>query len=632
MIRVSIALLIPATAWASWWNDEWKGRKQFAIDTGAAGITEPIGPAAVLLRLHPGNFKLESLKEDGSDLRVISGDDKTPLKYHLEKFDPLLGEALLWIGFSDLKPGSRTNFWLYFSNPKAAAGDDAKGTYDASTVLVYHFAERGQPPRDSSNWGNHAAFAAPSTDGASIGRGLKLEGDAAVTIPGGPSLAWASGGRMTWSVWLKPAEAESSAVIFSRSEAAASLLIGLEGGKPFVEASGPSGSKRGSANAPLAAQSWHHLAVVAADAISVYVDGVRAAEVAMPLPALTGNGFLGGAAAKPPEPIAAPPAKQPVRKGAQPDPAAAPMPFFKGELDELQVSKIDRGAGFIRLAAIGQGPNSDKLIVPGQEDQSGGFGSGYFSIILQSVTPDGWVVIALLAVMAVISWVVMASKASYLSRVERADRQFTENFRQAGSQLAKFIEQNRRPPTQATAADNSPLRRVFEVGAAEVRSRTDGTRPLHADAIEAIRASMEAVALRETQRLNKSMVLLTIAISGGPFLGLLGTVVGVMITFAAIAAAGDVNVNAIAPGIAAALVATVAGLGVAIPALFGYNWLLTRIKNASTNMKVFADELVAKVAEAYSERAIAEPQGPAAPPLSSGMDGRLQPSHATTRE
>src|SRR5262249_13198453 len=277
-----------------------------------------------------------------------------------------------------------------------------------------------------------------------------------------------------------------------------------------------------SANAPLAAQSWHHLAVVAADAISVYVDGVRAAEVAMPLPALTGNGFLGGAAAKPPEPIAAPLAKQPARKGAQPDPAAAPMPFFKGELDELQISKIDRGAGFIRLAAIGQGPNSDKLIVPGQEDQSGGFGSGYFSIILQSVTPDGWVVIALLAVMAVISWVVMASKASYLSRVERADRQFTANFRQAASQLAKFIEQNRRPPTQATAADNSPLRRVFEVGAAEVRSRTDGTRPLHADAIEAIRASMEAVALRETQRPNKSMVLPTLALSGRPFLGLRG--------------------------------------------------------------------------------------------------------------
>ena len=77
-----------------------------------------------------------------------------------------------------------------------------------------------------------------------------------------------------------------------------------------------------------------------------------------------------------------------------------------------------------------------------------------------------------------------------------------------------------------------------------------------------------------------------------------------MITFASIAAAGDVNVNAIAPGIAAALVATVAGLGVAIPALFGYNWLVTRIKNSSTTMQVFVDELVTRIAEAYSERAL----------------------------
>ena len=80
----------------------------------------------------------------------------------------------------------------------------------------------------------------------------------------------------------------------------------------------------------------------------------------------------------------------------------------------------------------------------------------------------------------------------------------------------------------------------------------------------------------------------------------LGTVVGVMITFAAIAAAGDVNVNAIAPGIAAALVATVAGLAVAIPALFGYNWLASQIKNVSADMTVFADEFLTKAAELHS--------------------------------
>jgi len=108
--------------------------------------------------------------------------------------------------------------------------------------------------------------------------------------------------------------------------------------------------------------------------------------------------------------------------------------------------------------------------------------------------------------------------------------------------------------------------------------------------------------------LSRLMVMLTIAISGGPFLGLLGTVVGVMITFAAIAQAGDVNVNSIAPGIAAALVATVAGLAVAIPALFGYNYLISRIKDATSDMQVFVDEFVTKMAEFYRPRPEASPK------------------------
>ena len=123
---------------------------------------------------------------------------------------------------------------------------------------------------------------------------------------------------------------------------------------------------------------------------------------------------------------------------------------------------------------------------------------------------------------------------------------------------------------------------------------------LTTQAVNAIRATMDGALVRELQKLNSQMVLLTIAISGGPFLGLLGTVVGVMITFAAIAASGDVNVNAIAPGIAAALVATVAGLAVAIPALFGYNYLGSRIKEISADMHVFVDEFVAKIAEQHS--------------------------------
>src|SRR4029078_8065250 len=98
---------------------------------------------------------------------------------------------------------------------------------------------------------------------------------------------------------------------------------------------------------------------------------------------------------------------------------------------------------------------------------------------------------------------------------------------------------------------------------------------------------LDASLTRMSQRLSSQMVLLTISISGGPFLGLLGTVVGVMITFADIAATCDVNINAIAPGTAAALVATVAGLGVAIPCLFGYNYPNTRLQEVVPGLRVF---------------------------------------------
>ena len=123
---------------------------------------------------------------------------------------------------------------------------------------------------------------------------------------------------------------------------------------------------------------------------------------------------------------------------------------------------------------------------------------------------------------------------------------------------------------------------------------------LSTQAIDAIRAAMHATAVRESQHLNRYMVLLTLAISGGPFLGLLGTVVGVMITFAAIAHTGTVDVGAIAPGTAAALAATVAGLGVAIPALFAYNYLSTQIREITSEDDTFVDEFVTRMAEQYS--------------------------------
>ncbi|SRR6266540_617472 len=604
-------LLLPVAA-RGWWNDEWKGRKQLTIDTSAAGgnVTQPIGAAAVLVRLHVGNFKFEAAKEDGSDLRFVAADDKTPLKHQLEKWDPLLGEALIWVGVPEIKPGARTDLWLYFGNPKAAPADDAKGTYDAGTALVYHFDDRGQAPRDASTWGNHAAGAAvPSAEGALIGRGIKLDGTTGVTIPAGPSLIWSAGSRATWSAWIRPAEANETVAIVSREDGPARFVVGLDGGKPFVEVVGPAGPRRISVPPAIDPGGWHHLAVVAGDEIALFVDGIQVATLAAQLPSLGGPVMLGNAGVAP---AAAPP-----KEKAPPTPP--PLGGFKGDLDEVQIAKVDRPAGWVRFAAISQGTDPGKLLVAGREEESGGgLDTGYFGILIKSVTLDGWVVIGLLAIMAMVSWLVMVTKAQYLSRVERGNGRFAAWFRDASGELGALVERSREPRAaaeEAAAFRDSPVFRIFQAGAVEIRKRTDGSRPLHAEAIEAIRASMDAVLVRENQGLNRNMVLLTIAISGGPFLGLLGTVVGVMITFAAIAAAGDVNVNAIAPGIAAALVATVAGLGVAIPALFGYNWLLTRSKNASATLQVFVDELVTKVAEAYAEREILERGGRPRPTL-----------------
>jgi biopolymer transport protein ExbB len=178
-------------------------------------------------------------------------------------------------------------------------------------------------------------------------------------------------------------------------------------------------------------------------------------------------------------------------------------------------------------------------------------------------------------------------------RTDKGNRHFLGHFQNASDNLLDL--------EQIASHPDSTLFRLYLAGLREIRKRysKDNELALSGASMDAIKAAIDADLIRETQKLNAKMVLLTIAISGGPFLGLLGTVVGVMITFAAIAAAGDVNVNAIAPGIAAALLATVAGLGVAIPSLFGYNYLASRIKNITVDMQIFVDEFVTRAAELY---------------------------------
>jgi biopolymer transport protein ExbB len=201
--------------------------------------------------------------------------------------------------------------------------------------------------------------------------------------------------------------------------------------------------------------------------------------------------------------------------------------------------------------------------------------------------------------MFIIAVAVMVNKAILISRTDQGNTEFMEAFER---QSREFLDPGSKASGAGAAHPHSSIARLYQTGMRELRQRVAaGSASLSAESVAAIKASIDSTLIRENQQLNRRMVLLTIAISGGPFLGLLGTVVGVMITFAAIAAQGDVNINAIAPGIAAALLATVAGLSVAIPSLFGYNYLITRIKAITADMQAFTDEFIAKMAEAHNQ-------------------------------
>ncbi len=597
LLAAAFASVVFATAARaeSWWDSEWTLRKQITVDTSATGvaIADSVGTTPVLLRLHDGNFTFGAAKDDGGDLRFVAEDDKTPLTYHIEKYDPVLNEAFVWVKIPDLKPGAKTTLWLYYRNAgtKAARADDPKGTYDADTVLVWHLAEHGGPAVDASGNGHNAANASLAADTAMIGTGLKLDGKTAVSLPVSPALAWAASGALTWSAWIKPAALAPNAVIFSRRDGATALVIGVNNGVPYVEVTGAAGPQRSATGVPLAAGGWHHLAVVAGGGqLAVFLDGEPYATLAAALPALNTAAQLG-----------------------------ATTGGFAGELDELEISKVARPAGFIKFAALAQGGGdaAGKLLAFGADEQPKDWLSwmkgGYFGVIIASLTVDGWVVIGILAIMAAISWFVMINKVGYLNSLGRGNALFLKEWSHIATDLTALDlgdpDNAKSLGGRVDAAGQKALRRstvyrIYHIGAEEIRHRLKADQSekiLSARSIQAIRASLDGGLVRETQKLNRLIVLLTIAISGGPFLGLLGTVVGVMITFAAVAAAGEVNVNAIAPGIAAALLATVAGLAVAIPALFGYNYIVTRIKDATSDMHVFIDEFVTKMAEFYAE-------------------------------
>jgi len=556
ILVLMIALVLPLTAHA-WWNESWTARRAVVIDTSAETGVAPAGAVSNLtipVRLHSGNFDFLGAKLDGGDLRFMAADDLTPLNFHIERYDPTEELGLVWVQVPQVAPQmADQKVYAYFGNVSATAAQNAAGSYDASTAAVFHFGEADGVAKDVSANGNTALAPVGVERAGLLGGSARFDGSQTLELAPSASLSLDDARGSTIALWVRPDAGTNSGTLYQQGD----VRIVIENGTLMLRT--PDAEVVGGSITP---DAWQHVVVTARGGeIKFYLDGQQAAAGTASLPLL----------------------QAPVVVGAG----------FVGLIDELEIATTVRNAEWVKMNAAAQG--SDGRLVRVVEDmgetaEEGG--TSYFGILVSNLTTDAWVVIIILMVMFAIALLVMVAKAQFVSKVDRHNRSFLHLFRDAKVDFLSI--------GQGAGHAHSSLYRLYSAGVREVNKRIDdGRSHLTGASLNAIKASVDADLVRESHRLNDKMVLLTIAISGGPFLGLLGTVVGVMITFAAIAAAGDVNVNAIAPGIAAALLATVAGLAVAIPALFGYNYLAGRIKNISADMHIFVDEFITRIAEAY---------------------------------
>jgi biopolymer transport protein ExbB/TolQ len=233
----------------------------------------------------------------------------------------------------------------------------------------------------------------------------------------------------------------------------------------------------------------------------------------------------------------------------------------------------------------------------------------------------GKVIVVILCLGSAFTWSVMLTKWQQLRRARGSGESFLAQFRRERDPLHLFINN--------FEVAECPLYSIYRMGAEEVSTQFgNGAEPrkvaggyksfgssgtailttVDSDVSVAERTVVNLDTLRgalgraidaEVMKLESQVSVLSTAVTGGPFLGLLGSSWGVMSVFAAMGEYGTVRLGAVAPGISAALLATVVGLLVAVPSLFAYNWLAQRIRHATMEMESFAEEFVNAVEHNY---------------------------------
>lgn len=217
--------------------------------------------------------------------------------------------------------------------------------------------------------------------------------------------------------------------------------------------------------------------------------------------------------------------------------------------------------------------------------------------VWNNATPEGKGIIFVLAIFSIFAWSVMASKAVQMARARRLNQYFNLEFRAQKGVLA--IHDRR------VQVDGCPLFTTYQEGCTELDNRLKAAngegrkRFISLKGMEHVKRTLERSVAQESLKLESGLILLAIAVSGAPFLGLLGTVWGVMSAFSYVAISKQATLEALAPGVSSALVTTVAGLLVAIPSMFGYNWLVHNLRVMTVELDNFAQELVSKMETEY---------------------------------
>jgi biopolymer transport protein TolQ len=215
-------------------------------------------------------------------------------------------------------------------------------------------------------------------------------------------------------------------------------------------------------------------------------------------------------------------------------------------------------------------------------------GTDLIGIVTRS-TPVNQAVLAILVVFSIASWAVILIKYLSFRTASRQSDTFLGAFRKGG-----FTEAQ----SACDASKASPLVGLFQAGYAEMSAQfrltgpaAPGARP-QLKSLEAVDRALLRAAASEISRLEQKLTFLATTASVTPFIGLFGTVVGIMIAFQRIGTTGSTNLAVVGPGISEALVATAMGLFAAIPAVLAYNQLTHRVKEFSAAMDDFAMEFL----------------------------------------